>query len=1285
MNDPNRPFKWLLVLTLVVLSIAVLYPPSEKLKGGIDLVGGSSLLYEIDTTGLKPHEQSELSTRVMRVLKDRVDPEGQMNLEWRPVGNTRLEIRMPRPPKEALARRESYNRALDRIQERNISRRDIEEAITAPAEERQSRLDALVRGIPERRPLIDAVVTAYDEYTAAQGTSQSESVAAASQKYEEAIGKLAATSLPVNRFRDILAVPPGEAREQELAALRGAFASYDAGDPSDAGGKPLSKAIAAYDEWARNKAELEDPSDLKRRLRGAGVLEFRILAERDPSSPDKTQDPSRPEYREPISKYTEQLQRFGPRSGSTEKFAWFPIDNPLRFTQSDTMDEFTSKLNLPGSPIIEEYAGRYFVLMYNKSEYGLLQPRGGAAKWSLKSAFPDRNPMTGENVVSFQLDASGGSAFGTLTGANVGRQLCILLDGTAMSHATIRERITDRCQISGNFSAERVQELVNTLEAGSLPARLKETPLYEQTVGPSLGETNRQNGIKAAVWGSVLVSLFVFFYYGFAGGTIANLALALNVVFVLAIMSLMQATFTLPGIAGLVLTVGMAIDANVLIFERIREERARGVVFKKALNLGYDKALSAIVDSNITTLITCVILGFVASEEVKGFAITLGLGLVTSMFTALFCTKLAFNSLISVGWLSDFRMRRLIGVPNVDWIGLRRYFLPVSGVATTLGLATFLYAANTRTEQVFDIEFLGGTSVQLDLEPGIKMTDEEVRTAITSTAPGQRSAVNWVMHAADILEKAEVSATSTPFQFAVSAQDLAGDQIALLLRAELTRIDPETGKPEEILVRDGVTTTGNTALLTTQPGRATLEDIKAAVARSSAAARRAGNNLRGARIQTIAALGEETKEATSFEVVTVETNRPVVQEAILAVLGDKLSVQQSIAHSVVTDEEMTKSPYFVIEADDHYLSDVLHTDKSYDARHYRGGVAVEVVLDEAEEPITVGAFEERLRQIGLQPEFEQFRTRDSEIYPLGASSDIEGGQKAYKHFAVVAVDESLVYDEDPGQWEDVVAGSVLNQVRAALSSEKSLNKVVQFAPQVARQATNRALFAVVLALVAIGAYVWLRFGNKNFGMAVLVALVHDVVITLGFLGLSQYVYNSFFGGALLLQDFKMDLPMIAAILTVIGYSLNDTIVVFDRVRENRGRSGGMSANLINESINQTMSRTILTSLTVFVVVVTLYLFGGHGVHGFAFALIVGTISGTYSTVAIAAPLVYKPRLLDRIMFGIVGLGLVGVVMLIPDASAVVRAILIAVVVAAVLGWAIRNERLGGYVGQPAGA
>lgn len=1253
MNDPNRAFKWLLVVGMVVVSISILYPPSEKLKGGIDLVGGSSLLYEIDTTGLSAAEQSDLSERVMKILRERVDPNGTMNLEWRPVGTTRLEIRMPRPPKGARERREVYNKALDKLEALNVKRRELERALSAPPEKRKAQLDALVRGVKERRPFLDAVAAKYDELAEARAQGDTEKIDSASAAYEDAIADVLATSLPVLRLNDILALPPGKARDDELQKLRSEFPSYDAGASNDAGAKLLTRAVKAYDAWAVDKADIEDPSDLKRRLRGAGVLEFRILADRDNAKPDMIGHPTNAQLRQPISKYTKQLARYGPRPRPGDHYRWFPIEDILKFTHAKDMATFEKQKDLPGMPIIEKYAGRFYVLMHNDPEFGLLQSSGKAKKWELKRAFPDRDYMTGENVVSFQLDGRGGRMFGELTGSNVNRQLCILLDGVAVSHARINERITDRCQISGGFTSERVQDLVSSLEAGSLPARLKETPLREQTIGPTLGETNRRHGLQASAWAAIVVAVFVLFYYGIVAGGMADVALALNVLFVLAVMALLQATFTLPGIAGLILTVGMAIDANVLIFERIREERRRGLAFKKALNLGYDKALSAIIDSNLTTLITCIILGSIATEEVKGFALTLGLGLATSMFTALFCTKLVFNTLISKGLLKDFSMRSLIGVPKVDWVALRTKFMPISLVLCILGGSSFLYIATTNPEALFDIEFLGGTSVQLDLKPGETMSDEDIRLAISGENPETMSSVKWLRDASESLKAATVVSGDSPGVFTVTAGTLSGSDIDVLMQSTI----------EPYVEKGGVTSDGAKATFVCKSGVGAIVDpkvFKEKVLEASEHVAEAAGRLRGARIQTVGEIGSNASDQLSFEVVTVETDRPLVQAAILAVLGDKLSVQRSLHFAAAVDDVITREPYFVIENEDRYLADVLDTKDQTSILDFRGGVAIDVRLDESEEPVSVEEVRSRIREVGLQPEYEQFRTRESEVFPLGEESTTADGEKGYKRFAICAVDESLLYDDDEIQWRDSVASSELAQVEAALGAEKSLSKVIQFAPQVAGQARNKAMFAMVLALIAIAFYIWIRFGNKDFGFAVIVALVHDVVITLGLIGIGHFIYKTPIGKMLMIEDFKVDLSLVAAVLTVIGYSMNDTIVIMDRMRENRGKVGKLSVKIINDSINQSMSRTLLTSLTSFFVVFVLYLFGGRGVHAFSFALMIGIVAGTYSTIAIASPLVYQPKLLSRVFLSLVVLAVIGLV--VAGTSGTVRTVLLGVIV-----------------------
>ncbi|MFQ5495812.1 MAG: protein translocase subunit SecF, partial [Phycisphaerae bacterium] len=639
---------------------------------------------------------------------------------------------------------------------------------------------------------------------------------------------------------------------------------------------------------------------------------------------------------------------------------------------------------------------------------------------------------------------------------------------------------------------------------------------------------------------------------------------------------------------------------------------------------------STILDANLTTLLTCIILGFVGSEEIKGFAITLGIGISTSMFTSLFVTRLVFNTLIAKGWLNDLSMRRIIGVPTVDWLALRRTFWPVSIAAVVSGLTLFVWMSTTRTETMYDIEFLGGTSLQIDLKPGHTMPDEAMMAAVPGPAPP--SGVSWLESAADHRRAANAADGEVPGQFTLVSDALTGEQLRSLTHLIL----------QDKLVRDGIQVEGHTARYDGRPGQLSLDTFKQAVADAAQYAEDAADRLRSGRVQSVGG-GAAEGTGASFEIVTVETDRQMVQAAVMATLGDKLAVQRAISFRTLHDEQLTKEPFFVVESGDHYLSDVIGGDGPFDVRRFRGGLAIVVELDAAEPPLPMAVLERRLREVGLQPEFEDLRTRDTAVFPVGKATTVDG-EPGYRRFAVLAVDESLLYEDDPVQWTESLARKQLALVEAALGQEKSLSKVIQFAAPIAGQTRQRTVMAIVLALGAIVSYLWLRFGNKDYGLAAIAALVHDVAVTLGLVTLTQFVYATFVGKALLIDSaLRIDLPMIAAILTVIGYSLNDTIVVFDRIRENKGRVETLNPRIINTSINQTLARTLLTSMTTFLVVAVLYVFGGTGVHGFSFALLSGVVVGTYSSIGVATPLLHRPVLLHSVVAVLVATGVLGVI------------------------------------------
>jgi preprotein translocase subunit SecD len=259
----------------------------------------------------------------------------------------------------------------------------------------------------------------------------------------------------------------------------------------------------------------------------------------------------------------------------------------------------------------------------------------------------------GRPVVSFRFDTTGARKFGEATQQNVGRQLAIVLDNKVISAPVIRDAILGGSGIiSGRFTVRQTQDLALLLRAGALPAPMK--ILEERTVGPGLGADSIAAGETACVVGMVLVVVFMAVAYGLFG-LVADVALLLNVILIGALLSMLQATLTLPGIAGVALTIGMAVDANVLIFERIREEIRAGRTPISAIDAGYRRALTTIIDSNVTTLIAAVLLFQFGSGPIRGFAVTLSIGIVTSMFTAMMVTRL-----LIVAW---YRRRRPQALP----------------------------------------------------------------------------------------------------------------------------------------------------------------------------------------------------------------------------------------------------------------------------------------------------------------------------------------------------------------------------------------------------------------------------------------------------------------------------------------------------------------------------------------------------------------------------------------------------------------------------------------------
>ncbi|HOW58175.1 MAG TPA: protein translocase subunit SecD [Candidatus Omnitrophota bacterium] len=319
----------------------------------------------------------------------------------------------------------------------------------------------------------------------------------------------------------------------------------------------------------------------------------------------------------------------------------------------------------------------------------------------------------GQAIVSLTLDREGGKIFDKVTFQNIGKRLAIVLDGQVYSAPVIRDRIPNgKAQISGNFKAEEASDLALVLRAGALPAPV--IVAEERTVGPSLGKDSIESGMRASLIGVLFVVIFMPVYYFFCGW-IANIGLIVYVILVVGGMAAFGATLTMPGIAGFILSIGMAVDANILIFERMREEIQTGKGARAAISAGYHRAFSAILDSNVTTLITSVLLFIFGTGPIQGFAVTLSIGIIASMFSAIFVTRVIFDYLAKKNPNMNLKMLQFFKSPNVAFLAKRRWAYVFSVICLVLGISAFVM----RGQENYGVEFTGGTFVQVGFKQDI--------------------------------------------------------------------------------------------------------------------------------------------------------------------------------------------------------------------------------------------------------------------------------------------------------------------------------------------------------------------------------------------------------------------------------------------------------------------------------------------------------------------------------------------------------------------------------------
>ncbi|MEW6252943.1 MAG: protein translocase subunit SecD, partial [Planctomycetota bacterium] len=1002
----------------------------------------------------------------------------------------------------------------------------------------------------------------------------------ARELYDDAVQEVLNTNLNRRRFEEVIELEEkSTVRKNSLAELKTAHADLL---------PQIEAVLAAYKNFRENARFLDSSADLKRLMRGAGKLEFRILAPPDPANPAR------------YARYRDALKDNRVRFPEDE-LGWFKVDNPIQFFNFDSPADLERFDPLQSSYVVGKLEDDYYVLAKTGASDGLLQDVPGQSPWRLRKAEFGRDEHQ-RHAVDFELDEIGGKYFLDLTTRNLEQPLGIFVDDVVYSAPNIRSAISTRGQITGEFSPDKVRYLVSTMQGGTLPARLKDTPLSERTIGSSLGETNRDLAVRAGVFGIAAVIVIMLGYYWLCGA-IATFAMLLNVFLTLAALAMLGARITLDGIAGLILAVGMSVDANVLIYERMREEKARGTSLRMVVKNGFDRAFSTIFDSNVTTLLTCLIIYYVGSEEVKGFGLTLGWGIALNLFTAVFVTRTIFDLLLKYNLIKGVKMMRIIGVPNIDWYGKAKYLVPVSATVVVAGI--LLLFARGKNE-LFDIEFLGGVSAELELKQA-GLDDVAIQKRLKEQA-------ETLGASAARLDQAVVTPAAAG-RLRIEAPEVDGEQLAALVTEPL--------EEARLLQRGGAAPVpGENAITVLPESGVTPEQMQARIRALGSELRSVISRLKDATANAVLELGAQARSGLIWNVTTTATNRQLVEYALKHAIGDEMRVAPRTTYVLRGQGDR---PYPIRERLLEAVVPGLPPDVRGDLTDHLGGAAFH--LEQVDPPLSAAGLKARLDNMHFQPDFEDQPKREFGVFGVTPAMDAAGqplkneqGQELYRSLVVAVADPEIRAQIDPQGWYTNLVVPEQKLIQTALAQEQTLRKIMQFKPQIAAASVQRAAIALILSWAMIVAYVWIRFGRVTYGLGGVVALIHDVLLALAFVGFSGWFAATSVGQALLIENFRINMPVVAALLTIIGFSINDTIVIFDRIRETRGRLGIVTPEIINQSINQTLSRTLLTSLTVFTVIVIAYLFGGSSIRGFNYCMVIGILTGVYSTVVIASPM-----------------------------------------------------------------
>jgi SecD/SecF fusion protein len=1123
-----KAFRWRLTICLAPLLIAAAvvglafksYLAGQGgFKLGVDLVGGTILVYEVDLDklpgGKLPPDWNP--QELARRLKNRIDPTDLYNITVRVANNTRFEIILPTGGQYQIAAQEQQWKNL-------LNEVEIDypaHAYEAPVGQKTE----LLADINAQYPNVDVkdIRSFIDENYKA---SDAKPDAAAWKKLlEKAAEKYPLKNYVVGRGR--LPELANEIQQQypdkpakEIAELLKRDSGYGEGDKSKRG-------VSLTPEQVQERKEL---------IASQGSLEFRMLA--NPSNDKEAIDSARSWFdkaaKDPAIQTELDNLAFADKppppptapGGGTVfntdlgrfSYSWVELGSTYRHEHglANPRDDKGNLLNPDDIPLStaakREYrnfraaaearkTGKLFtldtgadpVLIYSREvKTPRLAEKDRDKRYEYfaltRDAEDPSQKVTGDYLagaspgdngdVNFRFKPAGAELFGEFTGKNKHHLMAIVLDGQIESAATINDRITSNGRITGNFTPDKINHTVRVLRSGSLQATLKHDPVSESTMGPTLGADTIRAGARSVLLAFGAVLLFMLIYYRFAG-LVACVALMANLLMTVAFMVIIDATFTLPGLAGLVLMLGMAVDANVLIYERLREERERGANLALAIRNGYEHALPTIIDTHLSSIFTAIVLYVVGNDQLKGFGISLTVGLIISLFTSLYMTRFMFDFWLAKGWLKKLSMLQLFHRPNIDFMSIRYYWFTATILLTILGAALFVYrmpdAADPQKQSVLNIDFVGGTAYGGELT---NMVDaDQLRR---------------------VLAQSDLPDLSVEQRFSSSSQYSEGTKSKLFT---LRTSERNVKKVEETI---------NKLLGETGPD--------------------AEVRLRRIRM-------------SDFDV------HPGGREVTMA----------------FTDPGKDGKPAFASRAQ------------------------VSMLLAR------------NLQEQGLDAAAQSFVLD-------GLGREEEGHYQWMKMTLTQPVKDIAKLQ------------AAMTEARDEFNAQPQPDRLDLVDSQLATETQLIAMYAILASWAAILLYLWFRFGSWTFGAATVLCLIHDLFFTLGVIAACHYIHGTAFGNFLAIRDFKIDLPTVAALLTLVGYSVNDTIVVFDRIREVRGKNPALTPQMINDSVNQTLSRTVLSSLTVWVVVIVLYIFGGEGVHLFAFVMIVGVIVGTYSSIYIASPL-----------------------------------------------------------------